>query len=163
MTIPGVFTHINLLHSAVWAVIRPPTRPPPPCDWMPGPVPRLMGAGRGQCEAGNGGSSAPSWWWPAAWKAYAHPSRQSLSSTPRRPGSGCESMSTVCEHKCSLCWGVVKSTLLIAVIIDFTIPVQRERGEEGPLLFGNCVWKGGKAEWVISSFLGEMRLNIPCV
>lgn len=128
MTIPGVLTHINLLQSVVWAVMQPPTRstpPPPQCDWMPGPVPGLMGAGRGQCEAGNGGSKAPSWWWPAAWKAYAHPSRQSLSSKLRQPGSGCESMSTVCEQY-SLYWGVVKSTLLIAVIIAFAIPVQRE-------------------------------------
>ena len=106
MTIPGVLTHINLLHSAVWAVIQNPPPPPSPCDWMPGPVLGLMGAGRGQCKAGNGGSKAPSWWWPAAWKAHSHPSRQSLSSRVRQPGSGWESMSVcVCEQKCSLLSG----------------------------------------------------------
>lgn len=132
MTIPAVFTHINLLHSALlWAVIWPPfPLHPSPCDWMPGSIPGLMGPGRGQHEAGNRGGF---WWWPAVWKVPAHPSRQSLSSRLIRPSSGCELMFTVC-------WGVVKLTLLIAVITAFFIPIE----PVGERVVGNCVGKGGK-------------------
>lgn len=54
----------------------------------------------------------------------ARPSITTVPIFPRRgdPGAGCESMSTVCEQKYSLCvGGVVKSTLLIAVIIGFSL------------------------------------------
>lgn len=125
MTISGVFTHINLLHSALlWAAIWPPfPLQHSPCDWMPGSVPGLMGPEKGQREAGNGGGGG-FWWWPAAWKGPAHPSWQSLSFTVIRPGSGCALVFTACRQKCSLCWGVVKLTLLIAVIIALFTPVE---------------------------------------
>lgn len=41
-----------------------------------------------------------------------------------RAVTGCQA---VCERECSLCRGVVKSTLLIAVIMDFALPAERER------------------------------------
>jgi len=127
VTIPGVFTHINLLHSALlWAAIRPFPLHSYSCT---GPILGLMGQEGVSVKQEMGGwcSSAPRWRWPAAWKAWAHPSWRPLSSTPRRTDLGFEPISRVCEQKCSLYVGVVRSRL-IAVIITLAIPVEREWG-----------------------------------
>ena len=151
MTIPGVFTHINLLQ--------------PPPMW-------LNAWTRPGADGGRKGSAWSRKWGFLSAKLMMTSSLEKRTPIhhdspylPRRgdPGSGvwidvrgvC-----VCVCVCVCVGGVVKSTLLIAVIIDFAIPAQREKEEELQFV---CVWKGGKAEWVILSFLGETRLNIPRV
>lgn len=79
-----MFTHINLLHC------------PPLPVW---PISGLMGARRGHHEAGNGGC----WWWPAAWKANAHPSWRWLSSSLRWPDTGYDWMLLGCVCWCVYC------------------------------------------------------------
>ena len=155
MTIPGVFTHINLL------------RPPPPSMW-------LNAWTRPGADGGRKGSA-----WSRKWGFLSAklmmtsglekrtPIHHDSPYLPRHgdPGSGVWiDVRNVCVCVCVSCLCRRCCEVNAADCRNYRLCFSSSERERGRVAVCVCEKVGKKkAEWVISFFLGETRLNIPRV